>query len=79
MMKKVGFVSWIAIILVIIGGLNWGLVGFFNFDLIAALFGKGSTVSRVIYSLVGLAAIWMIFFSCKCCCKKSCAPTQPCP
>jgi len=60
-MKKMGALDWIAVILVIIGGLNWGLVGFFNFDLVAAIFGDMSAVSRVIYALVGLAALYMIF------------------
>lgn len=51
----------IALLLVIIGGLNWGLVGIFNFDLVAAIFGDMSVFSRVIYTLVGLSAIWTIF------------------
>lgn len=51
-------IDTIAIILLIIGGLNWGLVGFFNFDLIAAIFGPESILSRIIYSLVGISAIW---------------------
>lgn len=51
----------IALILAIIGGLNWGLVGLFRFDLVAYLFGgQTATLSRVIYTLVGLAAIWCI-------------------
>jgi len=51
----------IALILAIIGGLNWGLVGLFKFDLVAYLFGgQTATLSRVIYALVGLAAIWCI-------------------
>ncbi|HZY16913.1 MAG TPA: DUF378 domain-containing protein [Ramlibacter sp.] len=50
--------DWLAIILLIVGGLNWGLVGLFNLDLVATLFGQGSMVSRVIYIAVGLAAIW---------------------
>ena len=50
----------IAIILVIIGGLNWGLVGLFNFDLVAAIFGAMSSLSRIVYTLVGLAAIYII-------------------
>lgn len=54
--------DWIAVIIVIIGGLNWGLVGFFKFDLIAAIFGDMTGVSRVIYAIVGLAALWMIYF-----------------
>lgn len=48
----------VALILVIIGGLNWALVGLFNFDLVAAIFGDMSVVSRVVYILVGLAAIY---------------------
>ena len=51
----------IALVLAIIGGLNWGMVGLFRFDLVAYLFGgQTATVSRVIYTLVGLAAIWCI-------------------
>ncbi|MBR4578682.1 MAG: DUF378 domain-containing protein [Oscillospiraceae bacterium] len=51
----------IALILSIIGGLNWGLVGLFRFDLVAYLFGgQTATVSRVIYTLVGLSAIWCV-------------------
>ena len=44
-------------VLVLVGGLNWGLVGFFHFDLVAAIFGDMSTLSRVVYALVGVAAI----------------------
>lgn len=43
--------------LVLIGALNWGLVGILDFDLVATIFGAGSIVSRVIYSLVGIAAV----------------------
>ena len=51
----------IALVLAIIGGLNWGMVGLFRFDLVAYLFGgQTATVSRVIYTLVGLAALWCI-------------------
>ena len=51
----------IALILTIIGGVNWGCVGLFRFDLVAWLFGgQTATVSRVIYTLVGLAALWCI-------------------
>ncbi len=51
----------IALILVIIGALNWGLIGLFNFDLVASIFGGQSTVlSRIIYSLVGLAGLYSI-------------------
>lgn len=56
----------IALILVIIGALNWGLIGFFQFDLVASLFG-GSTsmVSRTIYALVGIAGLYAISFFAK--------------
>lgn len=47
----------IAMILLIIGGLNWGLVGLFGFDLVAELFGYMTVLSRMVYSFVGLAAI----------------------
>lgn len=57
---KMGTVGWIAFILVVIGGLNWGLVGLFNFDLVAAVFGAMSTISRVVYVLVGLSAIYFL-------------------
>ena len=51
----------IALILTIIGGLNWGSIGIFRFDCVAWLFGgQTATVSRVIYTLVGLSAIWCI-------------------
>ena len=47
----------IALILVIVGGLNWGLVGLLDFDLVATLLGDMSTISRIVYVLVGLSAI----------------------
>lgn len=50
----------IGYILLIVGGLNWGLVGFFNYNLVDTLFGVGSGVSRTIYALVGIAALIMI-------------------
>jgi uncharacterized membrane protein YuzA (DUF378 family) len=55
--------DWIALLLVIVGGLNWGLVGLFNLDLVAALFGAGSALARIVYILVGLAAVYMIYFA----------------
>lgn len=54
-------VSWIVVILLIVGGLNWGLVGLFEYDLVAEIFGEMSTVSRVVYSLVGLSGLYAIF------------------
>lgn len=52
----------ISLLLVIIGAVNWGLIGFFQFDLVAAIFGTMTTFSRVIYALVGLAGIYSISF-----------------
>jgi uncharacterized protein len=51
----------VALALVIVGGLNWALVGLFNFDLVAYLFGVMSTLTRVVYTLVGVSAIYLIF------------------
>ena len=48
----------LAAVLVVVGGLNWGLVGFFGFDLVAALFGPMSVLSRLVYGLVGLSALY---------------------
>lgn len=54
-------VDTIALILVIIGGLNWGSIGIFGIDAVASLFGgQTAAVSRVIYTLVGLGALWSI-------------------
>ena len=50
----------VTLLLVIVGGLNWGLVGLFSFDLVAAIFGSGSALSRLVYILVGLSAVWQI-------------------
>ena len=47
----------IALFLTIIGALNWGMIGIFNFDLVATLFGVGSLVSRIVYTLVGIAGL----------------------
>jgi len=65
--KKIGYV------LVLIGGLNWGLVGFFGFDLVATLLGDMSGLSRAVYALVGLSALVMIFAHKSCCKSGACA------
>ncbi len=59
-MKKLGALDWIALILVIVGGLNWGLVGAFKFNLVSAIFGDMSIIARIVYILVGLSAIYGI-------------------
>lgn len=52
----------LALILSIIGCINWGLVGIFRFDLVAWLFGTATVLSRIIYTIVGLAGLWTICF-----------------
>ncbi len=59
-MKKLNALDWIALILVIIGGLNWGLVGIFGFDLVAWIFAGAYVIARIVYILVALAAIYML-------------------
>ncbi len=52
--------SVVALVLLVVGGLNWALVGLFNLDLVATLFGDMSLLSRVVYVLVGLAALYAL-------------------
>jgi uncharacterized membrane protein YuzA (DUF378 family) len=59
-MNKLKILDWVAFVLVVVGGLNWGLVGIFKFDLVATIFGDMSALSRVVYTLVGLSALYMI-------------------
>ncbi|MCF8462497.1 MAG: DUF378 domain-containing protein [Rickettsiaceae bacterium] len=56
-MQSKSLLSVIALLLTCIGGLNWGLVGVFNFDLVAAIFGPMSMLSRVVYGVVGASSI----------------------
>lgn len=51
-------INTIALLLIIIGGVNWGLVGLFDFNLVDALFGEGSVLARIVYSVVGIAAVY---------------------
>mgnify|MGYP006136709851 CR=1 FL=1 len=51
----------VALVLVIVGGLNWLLIGLFEFNLVDALLGADSVLSRIVYVLVGLAAVWMLW------------------
>ena len=53
-------INLITLFLVIVGGLNWGLVGLFDFDLVAAIFGEMSALSRLVYVLVGISALWQL-------------------
>lgn len=62
-MNKLNVLDWVFIILLIVGGLNWGLVGFLQFDLVATIFGEASVLSRIVYGLVGISALYVLFTS----------------
>ncbi|MBQ9119951.1 MAG: DUF378 domain-containing protein [Lachnospiraceae bacterium] len=55
-------VDIIALLLILIGAINWGLIGFFSFDLVRVLFGNMSILSRIVYALVGIAGIYGLSF-----------------
>ncbi|MEN6517758.1 MAG: DUF378 domain-containing protein [Methanospirillum sp.] len=59
-MRTYSALYWIALILTVIGGLVWGIVGLIDLNVIEAVFGAGSIVTRVIYVIVGLAALYLI-------------------
>ncbi|MDQ3239104.1 MAG: DUF378 domain-containing protein [bacterium] len=58
-MKNLTTLDWIALTLVLVGGLNWGLIGLLDFNLVSTLFGDMSALSRVVYSLVGLSTLYV--------------------
>lgn len=62
---RLNTIDWIAYALTIIGGLNWGLVGAFDFNLVAAIFGEQTVLSRIVYILVGLSAAYLIYMATK--------------
>jgi len=55
------FLDILAYLLVIVGGINWGLVGFFNYNLVTRIFGESTPVTRIIYAAIGLAAIYLLY------------------
>lgn len=66
-MAKASSSEWIAWIIVTIGGLNWGLVGFFNFNLVTTIFGSGMG-AKIVYDIVGIASLyaaWLLMGYCK--------------
>jgi uncharacterized membrane protein YuzA (DUF378 family) len=64
-MMKLSGLTWITLILVIVGALNWGLVGIFGFDLVATIFGSMSAVSRIVYVLVGISGVLVLISAIK--------------
>ncbi|MFZ0219510.1 MAG: DUF378 domain-containing protein [Candidatus Aquirickettsiella sp.] len=67
MIKNPSVLDWIALVILFIGGLNWGLVGLFHFDLITGIFGDYSPIARIIYIIVGLSAIYVLVRAISCC------------
>lgn len=65
MAKKKSFLDWLALVLVIVGGLNWGLWGLFKLDLVNAIFGSMPTLANIVYILVGLSAVYLIYYAAK--------------
>ena len=59
-MKKVKIIDKIALILIIIGAINWGLIGLFRFNLVELIFGDMTVLARIVYSLVGISGLWGI-------------------
>lgn len=72
----------ISLLLIIVGAINWGLWGFFQFDLVAYLLGGNTTgMSRVVYSVVGLAGLWSLRFLGRCkeiCCSEGSCKSNSC-
>jgi hypothetical protein len=62
-MRALSIIDWIVILLVFLGGINWGLVGVLNFNLIEFIFSQAPIIARIIYILVALAAIYLLFIS----------------
>jgi uncharacterized membrane protein YuzA (DUF378 family) len=54
--------DYIALVLVVIGAVNWGLIGFFNFDLVRVIFGDMTLISRIVYALVGISGLYALSF-----------------
>jgi uncharacterized protein len=73
-MKKLSTPALIACILCIVGALNWGLVGFLDFNLVAYLFKGHQTLERIVYALVGVSGVYTaysLFFGCSAWCERS--------
>lgn len=64
-MRRLDALDWTAVALTVIGALNWGLVGLFNFNLVSAVFGNQTLVSRIIYTLVGISGLYLIYTTSK--------------
>ncbi len=74
------YLRFVVMLLIVIGALNWGLVGFFKYNLVSDIFGMDSALTRLIYSLVGIAGLLALTFLCKSCgcCGSSCGTSGGC-
>jgi uncharacterized protein len=63
--KRMTALDWIPMLLLIVGGINWGLVGLLDLDVVAMLFGEDSMLARLVYVLVGLSALYAIYLASK--------------
>lgn len=59
-MRSLTWLDWVCIILLIIGGLNWGLVGIFSFNFVTLITGNATIIARIIYIIIGLSALYVI-------------------
>jgi uncharacterized protein len=59
-MKNLSIVDWTTLIVLTIGGLNWGMIALFNVDLVSTLFGEMTVISRLVYGLVGISAVYLL-------------------
>ncbi|WP_437600601.1 DUF378 domain-containing protein [Sorangium sp. So ce590] len=75
--RGISGLTWAAIVLVVIGAVNWGLVGLFEFDLVAAIFGRLSAISRIVYVLVGLAGLYLLYYASTQLGKRTSVTTTP--
>ncbi len=71
-MKKFGAVDWVALVLVVVGAVNWGLVGLFSFNIVQALFEHMPEAVKFVYILVGVAGVYVFINTIRCCCGSEC-------
>lgn len=60
-MKNLSMFDWIILVLLIIGGINWGLIGAFDTDIVSSIFGEMTAISRTVYSVVGISALYTVY------------------
>jgi len=57
---NLGPLEWVLLVLLVVGGLNWGLVGLFQYDLVATIFGEATFLAKLVYVLVGISAVYYL-------------------